>query len=175
MLVLSSICHPPRHHRLGHLAIGHLATTSRSADDVVRWLVLAFRFFFVVGHNFELVGGWATPLKNMSSSIKGWLLFPILMGKFKKWQPNHPPVSNDDLAGIYIHKIRAQFFDHLCASSSWRIPKMGWFSSGKIPFSKMEDDYKGTPMTSWVSPHLRSFPDKNHPFLETPMTSWKPP
>ena len=29
---------------------------------------------------FNLVGGWATPLKNMSSSI-GMMKFPILMGK----------------------------------------------------------------------------------------------
>ena len=38
--------------------------------------------------NILLVGGWATPLKNMSSSI-GMTRNPRLMGKCKKWQPNH--------------------------------------------------------------------------------------
>ena len=39
-----------------------------------------------------LVGGWATPLKNMSSSI-GMMKFPTY-GKIwenRKWQPNHQP------------------------------------------------------------------------------------
>ena len=38
----------------------------------------------------SLVGGSATPLKNMSSSI-GMMRFPINMGKCQKWQPNHQP------------------------------------------------------------------------------------
>ena len=39
----------------------------------------------------QLVGGWFTPLKNMSSSI-GMMTFPILMGKSNWWQPK-PPTS----------------------------------------------------------------------------------
>ena len=37
-----------------------------------------------------LVGGFATPLKNMTSSI-GMIRTPILMGTCQKWQPNHQP------------------------------------------------------------------------------------
>ena len=42
------------------------------------------------GQDLYLVAGWATPLKNMSSSI-GTISNPILMGKCQKWQPNHQP------------------------------------------------------------------------------------
>ena len=38
----------------------------------------------IYGH-LSLVGGWATPLKNMTSL--GMMRFPIVMGTFKKWQP----------------------------------------------------------------------------------------
>ena len=38
----------------------------------------------------KLVGGWATPLKNMSSSI-GMMTATQYMGKCQKWQPNHQP------------------------------------------------------------------------------------
>ena len=37
---------------------------------------------------YNLVGGWATPLKNMSSSV-GMMTFPIYE---KKHVPNHQPV-----------------------------------------------------------------------------------
>ena len=43
-----------------------------------------------IPHIFDLVGGWATPLKNMSSSI-GMMTFPTEWEN-KKWQPNHQPV-----------------------------------------------------------------------------------
>ena len=36
--------------------------------------------------NAKLVGGWATPLKKMSSSI-GMIRNPISMGKENSWQP----------------------------------------------------------------------------------------
>ena len=38
-------------------------------------------------HNY-LVGGWATPLKNMSSSIYGWWHDPNISGKIKNWCSN---------------------------------------------------------------------------------------
>ena len=38
-----------------------------------------------------LVGGWATPLKNMSSSI-GMIIPTQYFWENKKWQPNHQPV-----------------------------------------------------------------------------------
>ena len=41
--------------------------------------------------NSTLLGGWATPLKNMSSSI-GMMRFPQYEWENKKWQPNHQPV-----------------------------------------------------------------------------------
>ena len=40
----------------------------------------------------SMVGGWATPLKNMNESQLGWLFIPNIRGKSKKWQPNHQPV-----------------------------------------------------------------------------------
>ena len=48
--------------------------------------------------------GWwarATPLKNMSQSI-GMMTFPILMGKCKKWQPNHQP-EKEPIIHRYSH------------------------------------------------------------------------
>ena len=45
-----------------------------------------------IHHHPSLGGGWAPPLKNMSSSI-GMIRNPIFLGKFKKWQPNHQPAS----------------------------------------------------------------------------------
>ena len=39
----------------------------------------------------SLVGGWATPLKNMSSSI-GMMTATQYFWEHKKWQPNHQPV-----------------------------------------------------------------------------------
>ena len=46
----------------------------------------------------DLVGGWATPLKNMSSSI-GMMTFPILMGKEK--MATKPPTSDPIFIGNY--------------------------------------------------------------------------
>ena len=39
-----------------------------------------------------LVGGWATPLKNMSSSI-GMMTLTQYFWENKKWQPNHQPAT----------------------------------------------------------------------------------
>ena len=50
-----------------------------------------------------LVGGWATPLKNMTSSI-GMMRFPILMGTCQKWQPNHQP-DIYELNKIEVHHL----------------------------------------------------------------------
>ena len=65
------------------------------------------------GHD-DLVGGWATPLKNMISSI-GMMKLPIFLGKCQKWQPNHQPVivlayifSSDSV--IVFENSRPNFF-----------------------------------------------------------------
>ena len=56
-----------------------------------------------------LVGGWATPLKNMTSSI-AMMTFPILMGKCKKWQPA-PPTSY-----ILMADYPLEIFHHIAVS-----------------------------------------------------------
>ena len=55
-----------------------------------------------------LVGGWATPLKNMSSSI-GMMIIPNINGKIKsKWQPNHEP----DIAKTAVKIPGIQLIQH---------------------------------------------------------------
>ena len=53
-----------------------------------------------------LVGGWATPLKNMSSSIGN-----------KKWQPNHQPA--------YSHEISWDLYDLLTDPPINRCSQLG--------------------------------------------------
>ena len=52
----------------------------------------------------NLVGGWATPLKNMSSSI-GMMTFPILMGKCQIHGNQLPPTSNGYNHGDHLQKL----------------------------------------------------------------------
>ena len=67
-----------------------------------------------------LVGGWATPLKNMSSSI-GMMTFPTEWEN-KKWQPNHQPVylfvlelpvKHGEQKSIAMRVPKGQFLDKL--------------------------------------------------------------
>ena len=64
----------------------------------------------------ELVGGWATPLKNISQL--GWL-FPIY-GKIKN-VPNHQPVTltEEAIRGLLINST-AEKFKQSPSSSVWR-------------------------------------------------------
>ena len=61
-----------------------------------------------------LVGGWATPLKNMSSSI-GMMNFPIFLGKCQKWQPvttNQTSILFK-ITGHFQHVQHVQHVQHL--------------------------------------------------------------
>ena len=62
------------------------STTYSSLCITMSWLTSIFFGAYIL-----LVGGWATPLKNMSSSIGMMKATPINMGKQSKWQPNHQP------------------------------------------------------------------------------------
>ena len=64
-----------------------------------------------------LVGGWATPLKNMSSSI-GMMRFPTEWEN-KKWQPNHQP---DYHCNSKWHMVKwSLFYLSGCSSSGYLV------------------------------------------------------
>ena len=69
--------------------VPHTAEASLKKDGLTFFTVIVWVNSRPWGN---LVGGWATPLKSMSSSI-GMMKFPIY-GK-KKWQPNHQPDWNN--------------------------------------------------------------------------------
>ena len=82
------------------------------------------------GHgNRYLVGGWATPLKNMSQL--GWWDSQLIWEN-KKWQPNHQPAivtqasKNDKIA--WTIQVSGTVF---CAGLVWKIrypyPRIPWF------------------------------------------------
>ena len=68
-----------------------------------------------------LVGGWATPLKNMSSSI-GMISNPILMGKCQKWQPNHQPDENGKVHDCVVGASEKNFQSQLGRWNSLNFP-----------------------------------------------------
>ena len=63
------------------------------SEAVSSWAVRTPIAGWFMRENPMLVGGSATPLKNMNSSL-GRISNPILMGKCQKWQPNHQPAWN---------------------------------------------------------------------------------
>ena len=67
--------------------------TNRGWEGYTIWL---FNTAIENGQFMLLVGGWATPLKNMSSSVR-MMTETQYEWENKKWQPNHQPGYDDDL------------------------------------------------------------------------------
>ena len=55
-------------------------------------MLLVSTLFAAILVQVKLVGAWATPLKNMSSSV-GMMKATQYFWENKKWQPNHQPGS----------------------------------------------------------------------------------
>ena len=86
-----------------------------------------------LGDHPELVGGWPTPLQNMSSSV-GMMNFPIY-GKRKKNVPNHQPVKLPGLKCFLFHKTsglscRRHVKTWKAFQKHWSIEK-SWETSGQ--------------------------------------------
>ena len=83
-------------------------------------------------HRSYLVGGWATPLKNMSSSI-GMMIPNILENK--KWQPNHQP--DIDIIWYYTDHNRSHiqpaFLSQISPFLATEIPHCCLIPSSPVP------------------------------------------
>ena len=99
----------------------------------------------------NLVGGWATPLKNMSSSI-GMIRNPILMGKCQKWQPNHQPAVHGNLVGGWATPLK-----NMSSSIGMIVPNI----NGKMP--KMAT--KPPTSSSWESGWWLGHPSEEYEFV----------